>query len=257
LKRSGKNNITVLISFVICYLLFTICLFAQNKLDVIVIDPGHGGKDPGTMNADGTQEKNIVLPIALRLGQLISQKFPEVRVIYTRDKDEFPQLHDRTKMANENKAKLFISIHANHKKQEETEKNGFEIYYMNLEHMPEAVSTAMNENNVLRFVRAGTDTTDKFIFSTLAQSGYMKYNEMLVSKLEISMLQSTQLLSRGPMQAGLWVNVHASMPSVLVETGYIDDPKDEKYLTSPEGQNAIATALYNAFTSFKYFYEMN
>src|SRR5436190_12433705 len=85
-------------------------LIAQNKLDVIVIDPGHGGKDPGTIGVTGAQEKNIVLPIGLKLGALIQQKFPDIKILYTRTNDDFPALRDRTKLANDNRAKLFISI---------------------------------------------------------------------------------------------------------------------------------------------------
>src|SRR4029453_10696569 len=115
-------------------------IIAQNKLDVIVIDAGHGGKDPGTIgDATGVQEKNIVLPIAVKLGTYIEQNFPSVRVIYTRTTDEFIELRDRSTIANENKAKLFISIHANHKKMEETQKIGFEIYLLKPEAMGEAI----------------------------------------------------------------------------------------------------------------------
>lgn len=232
-------------------------LTAQNRLDVIVIDPGHGGKDPGTIGTTGAQEKNIVLPISLKLGELISQKYPEVRVIFTRNSDVFPSLVERTKLANDNRAKLFISIHANHKKLEESEKNGFEIYVNSRERFAEAIGITMRDNQLLKFQKAGTDTTDNFIFSSLAQYGYFKFNEMFVSGIEVNMLSNTQLASRGPRQAGFWVFVGASMPSVLVETGYVSDPKDEKYLTSGAGQVAIATALFNAFINYKNIYESN
>lgn len=243
--------------FIIWFLFFIISANSQSRLDVIVIDAGHGGKDPGTIGNEGQQEKNIVLPIALKFGQKISAKFPEVRVIYTRDKDEFPQLRDRTRIANENHAKLFISIHANHKKQEETTKNGFEIYILDRERFGEAVSVTMNENTALQFRKYGTDTMDNFIFFSLAETGYLKFSEMLASGVEVNLLKSTQLVSRGPQQAGLWVNVGSSMPSILIETGYIDDPKDVKFLISDSGQNAISTALFNAFSTYKNLYEMN
>lgn len=254
---NNKFNIVNKGIFVICYLLFTICANAQNRLDVIVLDAGHGGKDPGTIgDFTGVQEKNIVLPITVKLGKLIEQKFPEIKIVYTRIGDDFPELKDRTRIANENKAKLFISIHANHKKKEESEKNGFEIYLLNRERYPEAIQFTMKENSVLVFQQFGKDTLDNFIFASLAQNGYIRFNEYLASIIEINMLNLTELNSRGTIQAGNWVTLAPSMPSVLVETGYLSDEKDEKYLSSEKGQNDVAIALFNAFQKYKILYEI-
>ncbi|MCI0716699.1 MAG: N-acetylmuramoyl-L-alanine amidase [Chlorobi bacterium] len=242
------------------FLVFELCnltLLSQNKLDVIVLDAGHGGKDPGTIGDNtGVQEKNIGLPVTMKLGKLIEEKFPDIKIIYIRTTDEFIDLKERTKIANLSKAKLFISVHANHKKAEETEKNGFEIYLLNRERFPEAVQITMKENSLLKFESLGADTTDNFIFSSLAQNGYQKYNEFLASNIEISMLNFTELASRGAIQAGFWVTLGASMPAVLVETGYLSDLKDERYLTSEKGQNDVAIALFNAFQSYKMLCEM-
>jgi N-acetylmuramoyl-L-alanine amidase len=231
-------------------------LIAQNKLDVVVIDPGHGGKDPGTIGDNtGVQEKNIVLPIAVKLSEFIEKRFPSIKVILTRATDDFIELKERTKIANDSKAKLFISIHANHKKQEESEKNGFEIYFLNQERFPEAVLVTMKENKLISYKQSGTDTVDSFVFSSLAQTGYERFNEFFASDIEIGLLSQTQLASRGVMQAGFWVTLGASMPSVLVETGYLSDINDEKYLSSEKGQNDIAIGLLNAFQSYKVIYE--
>ncbi|MFI5212254.1 MAG: N-acetylmuramoyl-L-alanine amidase [Ignavibacteria bacterium] len=248
-----KSVIMILIMLIVnCSL-----LIAQNKLDVIVLDAGHGGKDPGTISDfSGIQEKNIVLPITMKFGKLIEEKFPGIRVIYSRTTDELIDLHLRTKIANDNKAKLFISIHANHKKKEETEKNGFEIYLLNRERMPEAIQFTMNENTILSYRQFGNDSLDRFIFASLAQNGYTRFNEYLASMIEINMLNLTQLMSRGSFQAGNWVTLGASMPSVLVETGYLSDQNDEKYLSSEKGQNEIAIALLNAFQQYKILYEI-
>jgi N-acetylmuramoyl-L-alanine amidase len=250
----SKNKIIVFFAlFIVHYSL----LIAQNKLDVIVLDAGHGGKDPGTLgDFTGVQEKNIVLPITMKLGKLIEEKFPEVKIIYTRTTDEFPELKERTRIANDGKAKLFISIHANHKKKEETEKDGFEIYLLNRERFQEAVQFTMKENFQLVFQQMGKDTIDNFIFSSLAQNGFTRFNEYLASIIEISMLNLTELSSRGTIQAGNWVTLGASMPSVLVETGYLSDEKNEKYLSSEKGQNDVALALFNAFQQYKMLYEM-
>lgn len=232
-------------------------LIAQNKLDVIVLDAGHGGKDPGTIgDFTGVQEKNIVLPITMKLGKLIEEKYPGIRIVYTRVADDFPELKERTRIANENRAKLFISIHANHKKKEESEKDGFEIYLLNRERFPEAVQFTMKENFQLVFKQLGKDTLDNFIFSTLAQNGFIRFNEYFASMIEMSMLNVTELNSRGTIQAGNWVTLAASMPSVLVETGYLSDEKNEKYLSTEKGQNDVAIALFNAFQNYKNLYEI-
>jgi N-acetylmuramoyl-L-alanine amidase len=248
-----RNIFILFFAFGFCHL----TLLSQNKFDVIVLDAGHGGKDPGTIgDATGVYEKNIVLPITLKLGKLIAERFPEIKIVYTRLGDEFPELKDRTKIANESKAKLFISIHANHKKKEESDKNGFEVYLLNRERFPEAVQFTMKENYQLAFQQLGKDTIDNFIYSSLAQNGYIRFNEYLASIIEVNMLKLTDLNSRGVFQAGNWVTLAASMPSVLVETGYLSDLNDEKYLSSEKGQNDVAIALFNAFQNYKILYEI-
>ena len=244
--------------FIICLLLIInySLLIAQNKLDVIVIDAGHGGKDPGTIgDKTGVYEKNIVLPISQKLGDVIGEKYPSIQIVYTRKTDEFIDLRDRTRIANEMRAKLFISIHANHKKQEETDKNGFEIYILSRERFSEAVSVTMKENKIIPFKQSGGDTTDSFIFSSLAQAGYNRFNEYFASSIELNFLNFVQVASRGVLQAGFWVIIGASMPAVLVETGYLSDINDEKYLSSEKGQNDVSLALFNAFQSYKLIYE--
>ncbi|MEO8511998.1 MAG: N-acetylmuramoyl-L-alanine amidase [Ignavibacteria bacterium] len=252
-----KYKSHIFLSVIYCSLIVVNCsLLAQPKLDVIYIDPGHGGKDPGTIgDKTGVQEKNIVLPIGIKLGKLIEEKYPEVKVIYSRTTDEYSQVKDRTIAANNQRAKLFISIHANHKKQEESEKQGFEVYLLNKERFPEAVEFTMKQNYQIAFSQFGRDTIDNFIFSSLAQSGYTRLSEYLASIIEVNMLDHSELISRGVYQAGNWVTLGASMPSVLVETGYLSDINDEKYLSSDKGQNDIAIALFSAFQNFKTLYE--
>lgn len=242
-----------------CLILLTLVVasYAGNKLDVIVIDAGHGGKDPGTMGVNGSKEKNINLSIALKLGDLIQKKFPDIKIIYTRSTDNYLEVHDRTVIANKNKAKLFISIHCNHKKEEESEKKGFEIYLLNMERMPEAIGITLRENMQLKYQQATRDTTSMFIYNSLVENGYLKFTENLSSLFELNLLDNTTLESRGIMQAGFWVLLGASMPSVLVETGYLSDANDEKYLSSDEGQQNFAKALLEGFSEYKLLYEMN
>jgi N-acetylmuramoyl-L-alanine amidase len=231
-------------------------IFSKGNLDVIVIDAGHGGKDPGTLGDSGAKEKDITLPIALKLGDLIKQNFPTINVIYTRKTDVFVEVKDRTVIANNNKAKLFISIHVNHKKEDETEKNGFEIYLLNRDRFPEAIEITQKDNSKLRFQTTEKTDADNYIFSSLAETGYLRFAEFLSNNLMINLDNSTMLSSRGIMQAGFWVLL-ASMPSVLIETGYISDENDQKYLSSEEGQTNIARAIFQGFSNYKKYYEMD
>jgi N-acetylmuramoyl-L-alanine amidase len=222
---------------------------------VIYIDAGHGGKDPGTMSGN-IKEKDITLPIALKLGNLIQTNFPSTKIIYSRTKDEYSDPKERAAQSNLNHAKLYISIHINHKKEDETQKNGFEIYLLNKDRLPEAIEITEKENQNLKFTQFGSDETDRYIFSSLAQYGYLKYTEYLASYFEMSMIDMNTIVSRGIMQAGFWVLLGASMPSVLVECGYISDENEVKYLNSDQGQTNIAKALLEGFKNFKNLYEM-
>jgi N-acetylmuramoyl-L-alanine amidase len=241
--------------FILIFLLSVITVQASDKLDVVVIDAGHGGKDPGTIGPSGVMEKNINLPIALKLGSLIQNAFPEVKVIYTRTTDVFIEVKNRSVIANNAKAKLFISIHSNYKKKEETEKNGFEVYVLNTERFPEAINFTMYNNKILKYDQFGNDTTGRYIYSTLAESGYQRLSNLLSFAIESNLISLTQLNSRGVMQAGLWVLLGSSMPAVLVECGYLSDPDDEKYLSSAAGQSAVAKGIFQGFVRFKMIYD--
>jgi N-acetylmuramoyl-L-alanine amidase len=231
-------------------------LYSKGNLDVVVIDAGHGGKDPGTLGDSGSKEKDITLPIALKLGEFIKQSYPNINVIYTRKTDVFIEVKDRTVIANNNKAKLFISIHVNHKKDFETEKNGFEIYMLNKDRYPEAVEITEKENSKLKYQSTDKSDVNSYIFSSLAETGYLRFAEYLSNYMMMNLVNLTSLSSRGIMQAGFWVLL-ASMPSILVETGYISDENDAKYLISPEGQTNIAKALFQGFSIYKKYYEMD
>lgn len=255
-KSQISKNITKQLLLILAFGFCNLTLFSQSRLDVIYIDAGHGGKDPGAIGGKtGVYEKNIVLPISIKLGRMIEDKYPEIKIIYSRTTDEYSAVKDRTISANNQKAKLFVSIHANHKKLEESDKHGFEIYLLNKERFPEAVEFTMKQNYQIAFKQFGKDTMDNFIFSNLAQAGYSRFSEYLASIIEISMLDHTELISRGVIQAGNWVTLGASMPSVLVEIGYLSDINNEKYLSSEKGQNDVAIALFNAFQNYKTLYE--
>ena len=229
------------------------------KLDVIVIDPGHGGKDPGTIGVRGTYEKNIALGIGLKLGDLIKKRLPEVKVVFTRSTDRFVELYRRTQMANEAEGKLFISIHCNALPRKPSRTSGFEIYLLRPGRTDDAVRVASLENSVIELEsdrsRYKQLTEEEFILVTMAQSAYVKHSERFAEAAAHAIGQSTTLRNGGVKQAGFYVLVGASMPNVLVETGYLSNTKDETYLRSQSGQQRIAEAIAKGIESYKAAYE--
>lgn len=229
------------------------------KLDVIVIDPGHGGKDPGTIGVKGTYEKNIVLGIGLKLGELIKKHMPDVKVVYTRSTDRFVELYRRTQMANEAGGKLFISIHCNAIEKKPSRTNGFEIYLLRPGRTDDAIRVAALENAVIELEsdrsRYKQLTEEEFILVTMAQAAYMKHSERFAETTAKALDDHTTLRNGGVKQAGFYVLVGASMPNVLIESGYLSNTKDEAYLRSPTGQQRIAESILKGIQSYRTVYE--
>ncbi len=230
------------------------------KLDVIVIDPGHGGKDPGTIGVRGTREKDVALVISKKLGELIERNMPNTRVVYTRETDEFVELDRRGQIANEAGGKLFISIHANSMPRKPAPQRGFEIYLLRPGRTEEAIRIAERENSVIRFEedyeeRYAHLTDENFILVTMAHSAYIRYSEQFADILQNKMRQNTRVNNRGIRQAGFYVLVGASMPSVLFEVGYLSNPDEERFLASSQGQQQIAEAMFKAVERFSREYE--
>jgi N-acetylmuramoyl-L-alanine amidase len=229
------------------------------NFDVIVLDAGHGGQDYGAIGVDGAVEKEINLAIALKLGKLISKNLPDIKVVYTREDDRFIELYQRGKIANENNGKLFISIHCNSTPQKPGPANGFEIYLLRPGKTEDAIAIAERENSVIQYEddpsRYQKLTDENFILVSMASSSYMKYSERFAELLDKHLSSNIKENSRGVRQAGFYVLVGASMPSVLIETGFISNHDDALYLKSKEGQNEIAQSIFNAIKSFKEYYE--
>jgi N-acetylmuramoyl-L-alanine amidase len=230
------------------------------KLDVIVIDAGHGGDDPGAIGLRGTKEKDITLGIALKLGKLIEKKLPDVDVVYTRKTDNFVELYKRGQIANQNGGKLFISIHCNSMPRRNHSENGFEIYLLRPGKTENALRIAEKENEVIKLERDYENryqklTEENFILLTMAQSAYVKYSERFADILQQEMGKHLNLNNNGVKQAGFYVLVGASMPNVLIETGYLSNKNDEKFLSSTAGQEKIAEAIFNGVKRFKQEYE--
>lgn len=230
------------------------------KMDVVVIDAGHGGDDPGAIGVTGTREKDITLSIALKLGKLIEKNLPGVDVVYTRKTDTFVELYRRGQIANQNGGKLFISIHCNSMPRKNRTENGFEIYLLRPGKTENALRIAEKENEVVKLERGYENrykqlTEENFILLTMAQSAYAKYSEQFAEILTQEMSKHLGLINNGVKQAGFYVLVGASMPNVLVETGYISNRQNEKYLKSAKGQQRVVEAIFNGVKRFKQEYE--
>ncbi|WP_212747578.1 N-acetylmuramoyl-L-alanine amidase family protein [Fodinibius saliphilus] len=226
------------------------------KFDVVVIDPGHGGHDPGSIGYKNVKEKDIVLDIAKKVGGYIEEHLPNVKVIYTRDDDTFVGLKERGSIANKAEGDLFISLHCNSFSSRQP--HGTEVYFLGLEKSETALEVMKRENRV---VRADNDTEQKeltqeeLLIYELANSGYIASSEHIAGMLEHQFDDRAQRRSRGVKQARFVVLYHASMPAVLVEAGFISNPSEARYLTSDYGQSIIASAIFRSIRNYKKKYE--
>ncbi len=227
--------------------------------DVIVLDAGHGGHDYGAIGVNGVREKDVNLGITLKLGKLLEKNMKDVKVVYTRKTDKFVELYKRGQIANENDGKLFISIHCNSTPKKPTDASGFEVYLLRPGRTKEAISIAERENSVIQYEdnpgRYKALTDENFILVSMAQSSYMKYSEKFSDILNKEFSKDLSEPSRGVKQAGFYVLVGASMPSVLIESGFLSNKKDANYLKSSKGQQAIAESIFKAIKKFKEHYE--
>jgi len=229
------------------------------EFDVIVIDAGHGGKDAGAIGVNGVKEKDVNLGIALELGKLINNQMKDVKVVFTRKDDTFVDLYKRGKIANEQNGKLFISIHCNSTPKKPTDANGFEVYLLRPGRTKEAIAIAEFENSVIQYEenpqRYQKLTDENFILVSMAQSAYMRYSEKFAELLHNEFVKHPKIQSRGVKQAGFYVLVGASMPNVLIESGFLSNPDDAKYLSSKEGQKEFARYVFEAIKKYREHYE--
>lgn len=229
------------------------------KFDVVVIDPGHGGKDAGAIGANKTIEKEINLAIGLKLGKLINTYLPDVKVVYTRKTDTFVELNKRGKIANDAGGKLFISIHCNSVAGKKKAPNGTEVYLLRPGKTQDAIEIAEIENSVISYEEDPKKykelTDENFILVSMAHASYMKYSEKFAELVDINFRNKLDINSRGVKQAGFYVLVGASMPGVLIETGFVSNERDAAFIRSDKGQNNIASSILDAVKSFKTYYE--
>jgi N-acetylmuramoyl-L-alanine amidase len=219
------------------------------KIGRIVIDPGHGGHDTGTIGPHGLMEKDLCLDVALRLGHLIEQKLPGAEVIYTRKDDTFIPLEQRTAMANEAKADLFISIHAN--SSHDHEARGIETYYLNFATSEESLEVATRENALSQ--EGLHDLQD--LVKKIARNEKIEESKEFASDVQDSLTRRMQLVSQGEKNRGVKkapfvVLIGANMPSILSEISFISNPSDEKLLRKGDQRQRVADGLYRGIAAY-------
>ncbi|MDR2408063.1 MAG: N-acetylmuramoyl-L-alanine amidase [Bacteroidales bacterium] len=225
----------------------------DSLVKVVVIDAGHGGHDPGAIGITGVKEKDVVLSIALKVGNMI-EKNTDVKVIYTRKTDVFVELYKRAQMANNNHADMFISIHCN-SVENNSVATGAETFVMGLDKSQANLAIAQKENSAILSEKnhesnyGGFDPTspEAYIIFSLYQNVYLNQSINLAAAIQSEFKTICKLQDRGVKQGALLVLWRSAMPSVLIETGFLSNKQEEAYLASEKGQTELSLAIYNGF----------
>ena len=226
-----------------------------DKQYTVVLDAGHGGKDPGAVGRF-SQEKDLNLKLALEVGRLMKEQYPDVNVIYTRSTDVFIPLQQRADVANKNNADLFISIHTN--SAEKKEPRGVETFILGTERMEANLDVAMRENAVIKLeadyktTYAGFDpnSIDSYIMFELMQNNHMEQSLMFAEQVQKRFVGHLNREDRGVRQAAFWVLLKTACPSILFEMGFISNPEEERFLNQPASMAQMASAIVNAFGAY-------
>ncbi|MFN4146522.1 MAG: N-acetylmuramoyl-L-alanine amidase, partial [Runella sp.] len=230
----------------------------DGHVKVVVIDAGHGGKDPGARGKIAV-EKDIVLDLAILLARKIKTEMPEIKVVLTRASDKFVELSERSNIANRRKADLFISIHCNSIPKNKVSPAGTETFVMGLHKTDENFEVAKRENASIllekdyqeRYKGFNPNSPLAYIMLANRQNAYMKSSLNFAGKIENQFKNYASRSSRGVKQAGFMVLWQTAMPSVLIEAGFLSHPDEERYLNSKEGKEEIAEAVFRAFKQYK------
>lgn len=222
----------------------------------VIIDPGHGGKDPGAIGITGLQEKDVVLSVSQMTAQYLKDNFPDIEVILTRNTDVFLELHERSTIANKQNADLFISIHAN----AASNKNayGAETYVLGLHKSEANLEVAKRENAVIELeddqqenYSFNPNSPEGHIMMSMAQNAHLDQSILLASAVQDQFTNRVHRHDRGVRQAGFYVLYKTTMPSILIELGFLSNAEEEKFLRSTQGQEYLASAIYRAIKDYK------
>lgn len=234
-------------------------IITNNKLRTIVIDAGHGGKDSGTMGTKrfDIYEKHVALAVSLKLGDYIKKYFPEINVVYTREKDVFLELNERTDVANNANADLFISIHCDGFTNPKP--FGSSVFVMGMSKLKANMDVAIRENSAIylednyqqKYEGFDPKSPESYIVFSLMQNTYLNQSLQIAEEVEKEFSVRANRKSRGVKQAPFYVISRTNMPSILIECGFLTNPKEEEYLHSEIGQDYIASAIFRAVRSYK------
>ena len=246
------------------FLVFPLEMHAQTtKIQTVVIDAGHGGKDAGAVGKKA-KEKDITLAVAKKTGDYIKKQYPDVKVIYTRKTDVFVELMERARIANRNNADIFISIHCN-SVANAPKTCGVETFVMGEHRNSANLNVAKRENASILYesdAQANYDgfdpnSTEAYIAFSFIQSEFKHRSLDLAELVQNELVNKAKRHDRGVQQAGFLVLYKTAMPSILVELGFISNPIEETYMSSAEGQDYLASAIFRAFSTYKTNYEKN
>src|SRR5690554_757338 len=248
----------VLLTYLLLLFLFVNELTAQERTFTVVIDPGHGGKDPGAVGAS-SKEKDIVLSVGLKLGMQIEKNHPDVRVLYTRKEDRFVALNQRAEIANKARADLFISIHCNALDRRRTSPQGVETFVLGLHRSKDNLDVAKAENAVImyeedysvKYEGFNPNEPESYIIFEFMANEFLDLSVYFASLVQNQLVTNSKRVNRNVRQAGFLVLREVAMPSILVELGYISNRQEENYLKSESGQASLAASIYNGFREYK------
>ncbi|MFN8241102.1 MAG: N-acetylmuramoyl-L-alanine amidase [Bacteroidales bacterium] len=261
-SKNGKHHINyynirflLIIAFLVLLPIAVFCDKPGKDSWVIVIDPGHGGRDPGSVGKM-SYEKNITLAVALKTGAYLESNLKNVKVIFTRKTDVFMDLDERSEIANKNKADLFISIHAN--AIDGVNAYGTETYIMGHSKDKQNLEVAMKENEVIKLEKdyktkyEGFDpnSPESYVMFALMQNSFSEQSLDLAARMQSEYKEKVGRFDRGVKQAAFWVLWKTTMPSVLTEIGFITNGPEEKFLNSTQGQDYIASAIFRACRNY-------
>lgn len=247
--------------FLILSILYVSCAFCAGTF-TLVIDPGHGGKDSGTLRGQYV-EKKIVLAVALAFGKLVEDNMSDVNVLYTRKSDVFVPLDRRASLANRNKANLFISIHVNSTAAKAVTVNGVETYALGISKYAANLEVAKRENGVIKYEDNykqkyegfDPDSPESYIIFEFMSTEFLNQSLEFASIVQRNMKNIAKRNDRGARQENFLVLRDVGMPSVLVELGFVNNPSDASYMASEVGQKKLAESLYSAFREYKKKYD--
>ncbi len=256
MKRKDWIKQLFITTIILLLLVFYVSPVSAQKQFTVVLDAGHGGKDPGAVGQK-IKEKDINLEIILKLGELIKKNHPDVKVVYTRSKDVFVELVRRSKIATENKADLFISVHTNAAKSKTAK--GTETYVLGLSRTDENLEIVKRENSVMlleddyttRYEGFDPKSAESYIMFSFGHEKFLEQSINLAASVQEQFKKNNNREDRGVRQGEFWVLRSTNMPSILVEVGYISNREEENFLAQSSSRQKLAESIYNAFSDYK------